>query len=194
MIALITGGSSSGKSGFAERICAELGGDLVYLAAMKPFGAEGAARVRKHRAARAGKGFTTVECYDGFADVARDERLAGTTVLLECLGNVVANELFSEAVLDIDVQQRAIDAHASIMDSVHTLANTCAHLVVVGNEVGSDGVAYASETRCYQELIGSLACDIGACSNLVAESVAGCLQVLKADAHAQSLLDSIEKG
>ena len=66
MMTYVTGGASCGKSAEAERLCSLDGGRLVYLAAMRPFGEEGAQRVRKHRAQRAGKGFTTIECFDDF--------------------------------------------------------------------------------------------------------------------------------
>ena len=75
MRALLTGGASCGKSAVAEDLCMGLGGSLVYLAAMRPFGEEGAARVRKHRAQRAGKGFQTVECYEDFKLVLEDGRI-----------------------------------------------------------------------------------------------------------------------
>jgi adenosylcobinamide kinase/adenosylcobinamide-phosphate guanylyltransferase len=177
MIAFVTGGASCGKSAYAEQLCVELGGRLVYLAAMKPFGEEGARRVRKHRAQRAGKGFETVECYEDFSRMAHDERLDGATVLLECLGNVAANELFAD-----DGFSETGDVRAScegIMDVIDAIAERCAHLVIVGNEVGSDGVAYPGETRAYQDLVGSLACALAERSSRVVECVAGVPIVMK---------------
>lgn len=183
---LITGGASCGKSAFAECLCTEFGGDLVYLAAMKPFGEEGAARVRRHRAQRAGKGFRTVECYEGLNAVLASDAIDGATVLMECLGTVVSNELFRTdegrdgvreegrpPVLDPD------GVHARVLSFTQALARRCAHLVVVGNEVGCDGVDYGVETRVYEELLGGVACAIAAQSDAVAECVAGIPLVLK---------------
>ena len=42
---------------------------------------------------RAGKGFETVECYTGLKNVKLP---AGCVVLLECMSNLVANEMFEE--------------------------------------------------------------------------------------------------
>ena len=148
----------------------ELGGDRVYLAAMRPFGREGEERVKKHRAQRAGKGFQTVECYEGFESVADDPRIAGATVLLECLGNVVANDLFSEG--------ESMGA-VGVADAIGSIARTARHLVVVGNEVGGDGVEYSAETREYQRVLGAVARDVAQRSDLVIECVAGCPVVLK---------------
>ena len=87
MIVLVTGGASSGKSAYAERVACSFAGERVYLAAMKPFGEEGARRIARHRALRAGKGFSTVECYDGLASALADDEsnaaMADTTALLE---------------------------------------------------------------------------------------------------------------
>ena len=129
MMTYVTGSASCGKSAEAERLCSLDGGRLVYLAAMRPFGEEGAQRVRKHRAQRAGKGFTTIECFDDFEAVLDDERIVGATALLECLGNVVANEMFGDAASRDGVADR-------IVDTIEELSRRCAHLVVVGNDVG----------------------------------------------------------
>ena len=67
MLAVITGGSGSGKSEYAESVATSLakrdGLPLYYIATMRPFGAEGMWRVERHRKLRAGKGFETIECY-----------------------------------------------------------------------------------------------------------------------------------
>ena len=182
MRALVTGGASCGKSAFAEQLCVALGGNLVYLAAMRPFGEEGAARVRKHRAQRAGKGFTTIECYEGLASVLEDERLSGCTALLECLGNVAANELFGGEGHVRDVGEVAVTTTRELDE----LALRCAHLVVVGNEVGADGVGYPLETRTYQELVGSLSSDVAAHADMVVECVAGMPVFLKCEGAARA--------
>ena len=192
MMAFVVGGAASGKSAYAEQLACQLGEQRVYLAAMRPFGEEGAARVRRHRALRAGKGFTTVECYDDFCAALADERLDGATVLLECLGNVVANELFraDDAEGDATFLHGAsqvisqVGAHsvrppvmsqacAHMVDALEALSLRCEHLVVVGNEVAADGVLYPLETRAYQQLLGDVSRAVAERSDLVVEVVAG---------------------
>ena len=60
MLILVTGGSGSGKSEYAENtavsLAEEKGLPLYYIAAMRPFGEEGRRRVERHRRLRAGKG------------------------------------------------------------------------------------------------------------------------------------------
>lgn len=174
MITYVTGGASCGKSAEAERLCSLDGGRLVYLAAMRPFGEEGAQRVRKHRAQRAGKGFTTIECFDDFEAVLDDERVVGATALLECLGNVVANEMFGEAASHDGVADRVVDV-------IEKLSHRCHHLVVVGNDVGCDGETYPSETRVYREALGEVSCRLASLSDQVIECVAGVPVLLKVE-------------
>ena len=166
MMTLVTGGASCGKSAEAERLCSSEGGRLVYLAAMRPFGEEGAQRVRKHRAQRAGKGFITIECYEDFEAALDDDRIPGATVLLECLSNVVANEMFGDAVPQDGVADRIVDA-------IVALSRRCGRLVIVGNDVGGDGEAYPRETRAYQEVLGEVSCRLATLSDQVIECVAG---------------------
>ena len=63
MIALVTGGAASGKSEYAESLACRWGdGPRIYLATMEARDGESLSRVDRHRRARAGKGFCTVEC------------------------------------------------------------------------------------------------------------------------------------
>ena len=109
MMTLVGGGAASGKSAYSEAlVCGiqspsedrNLSGLLdsahrFYIATMQPFGKEAEERIRKHRAMRADKGFETMECFT--AGTIRGLSLPpGAAVLLEDLGNLCANELFSE--------------------------------------------------------------------------------------------------
>ena len=70
MLILLTGASNSGKSRFAETIASRFSGPRIYAATMVPCGAEGAARVDRHRRQRAGQGFVTAECPRGLAGIS----------------------------------------------------------------------------------------------------------------------------
>lgn len=63
MIHLVTGGSGSGKSAYAEKlVTAQYKGDSkYYIATMQVYDEEGKARIERHRQMRSGKGFTTIE-------------------------------------------------------------------------------------------------------------------------------------
>lgn len=94
MVYTVIGGSGSGKSAYAEQLVCKIAGQKsrYYLATMQVYGEEGKARVARHRKAREGKGFLTVEQTTDVAEVLTE----GTdgTLLLECMSNLVANEMF----------------------------------------------------------------------------------------------------
>ena len=95
MLRLITGPPDSGKSLKAEELAVQGGRkNLYYLATMKVMDEEGSDRVKKHRAQREGKGFATIEQpYDIIKALDVIKAPKESTVLLECLSNLVGNEL-----------------------------------------------------------------------------------------------------
>ena len=97
MLTLVTGGSGSGKSAFAEDRVLSFGeGKRIYIATMHPFDEESHKRIERHRKMRAGKGFETVECYTGLKNAVLPGESGKCVVLLECMSNLVANEMFEE--------------------------------------------------------------------------------------------------
>ena len=101
MEALVYGGAASGKSRYAEDLLCALSceGPRIYLATMEAMDEESRARVRRHRALRRNKGFSTLECPRDLGGLTIP---VGSSVLLEDLGNLWANELFSPSGFDPD--------------------------------------------------------------------------------------------
>lgn len=146
MVELVTGGSGSGKSEYAEEravLLNEKNAPLIYAAAMEPYGDEAAARIARHRAQRAEKGFVTVERYRDIAGLRLPE---DCTVLLECMSNLLANEMFGAGG---DYEKR-------IEDGIDCLIRNCRNTVIVTNEVFSDGIDYGSETKEYMRALARL--------------------------------------
>ena len=81
MKAFIIGGSGNGKSAFAEKVAAKLGGKMIYIATMPIFSEEDVKVVERHHKLRAGRGFETLERPQRIEDVPDH----GETVLLECM-------------------------------------------------------------------------------------------------------------
>ena len=159
MLVLITGGSGSGKSEFAEKTAADFGGDMLYIATMKPQDAECVKRIERHRKMREGKGFRTVECYGSLSDVMQ----TADTVLLECVSNLTANLMFSP--------NSAYDTVSEIMRGMVHLLDRCGNLVVVTNEISSDGIEYDDCTEQYMKNIGAVNCKIAKMADAVYEVV-----------------------
>jgi adenosylcobinamide kinase/adenosylcobinamide-phosphate guanylyltransferase len=171
MLMLFTGGASCGKSRLAEEAALVLGGRRIYLATMLYVDAECCRRIARHRASRAGSGFETIERP---LDLAGADIPAGSTLLLECLPNLAANELF-------DPRGAGEGAAHAIWAGIERLLSRCAHLIVVSNEVFSDGINYDQGTLRYLALLSSLNCGIAARADRVVEAVCGIAVVHKGD-------------
>ena len=139
MLTLVLGGAASGKSACAESLVLKTGLPRYYLATMQVWDAECAARVEKHRKMRAQKQFETLECPLHLDRLALPGR---GTVLLEDLGNLVANELYSPG----GAGKHTAEA---VLAGLERLAAGCDNLIVVSNEVFSGGADYAGDTDQY---------------------------------------------
>lgn len=118
MMVLVIGPNGSGKSLYAERLAKSIcTGRLYYVATLRPFGEEGAARVEKHRLQRANMGFITIESSDAQVKTNRQD-----TVLLEDISNLVANLMFEHG-----DQNPAETARKRVM----SLRDACKNLVCV---------------------------------------------------------------
>ena len=147
MITLITGGSGSGKSAYAEQKVVEFGDfNRIYIATMYPFDEESHKRIARHRTMRAEKNFSTVECYVGLKNVKIPKH---SCVLLECLSNLTANEMFQ----DNGAKDRVVE---EILEGVKNLDKQAEQVIIVTNEIFSDGIEYDEETKQYQKYLGEI--------------------------------------
>lgn len=95
MMVLIIGGSGSGKSAYAEEYIGRLSGksNKYYLATMQVFDEEGKKKVSRHQRLRKNKGFLTIEQPIDIEKTLPKIK-AGSSVLLECISNLTANDEF----------------------------------------------------------------------------------------------------
>ena len=141
MIHFFIGKSNTGKSEKAEELAMTFdASQRLYIATMKVMDEDGKKRVQKHRKQRAGKGFETLEI-----TIRMINDPENTVVLLECISNLVGNEMYDnpdKTVLDEDRFAKEIS------NDVKLLANSVAELIVVSSEyeVKED---YSDETLKY---------------------------------------------
>lgn len=169
MLYLVTGGSGSGKSAYAEQTAVNLyadrksGGRLYYVATMYPYeDGETEQRIERHRSMRRGKGFETIECYTELAALEK-AAVCRDVLLLECMSNLLANEMFLETgglraqgENNVDMTSLHEKTEERILAPIMRMAQSGGCVVVVTNEIFSDGRAgeYDSDTRRYIELLG----------------------------------------
>jgi len=168
---LITGGSGSGKSTFAENLMRKLPPPHTYIATMRPFDGESESKIARHRDMRAGKGFCTVEKETNVGSIDLPGR---GTALLECMCNLTANEMF-------DIGGNVLDVYDKILGEIGKLEQACDTLIVVTNDVGSDGGGYDEKTMRYVCELGRLNRALAARFECVFELVCGIPVALKGE-------------
>ncbi len=153
MFIFVSGTVRSGKSEWAERAAMALspGGPRVYLATARVLDDEMLRRVELHQTARQGRGFSTLERprdLEGIlSSLSRD-----ATVLLECLGNWTANELFGEDGGIEDVEGTIKKIHRAAL----MLRDRTAHLLIVSNDAFCDGIRHDVGTDAFLRVLGAL--------------------------------------
>lgn len=99
-IILVTGGASSGKSDFAEKICIDSEKKVLYIATNVPiegFEDEEMNRKKKrHIERREGRGWDTVEVFENIVDSISD--MDFSLAILDCVTMMVTNIMFSKGV------------------------------------------------------------------------------------------------
>lgn len=170
MITLITGGSKCGKSGLAEKIMVNFSGKKFYIATMQPYGDEAFSAIERHRKMRSGKGFETIEKYTDLGEINFPETGA---ILLECMGNLCANEMFAD--------DNIINPVEKIVRDIEYLESISEMLVIVTNEVGADGILYEPETMEYISHMGEINRRVAGLAENVIECVYGIPVVLKGE-------------
>ena len=126
MLVVVTGGSGSGKSAFAEETVLSLGeARRIYIATMQ-------------------------DC----------------VVLLECMSNLVANEMFREGGFHPEVAEK-------ITEGVKNLLSQAKHVVIVTNEIFSDGILYEEESEQYKKELGQINQKLAELAEEVVEVVYG---------------------
>jgi len=164
MLALIIGGSGSGKSAFAENKVIQLGDyNRVYIATMEVFDEESKNRVMRHQNMRADKNFITIESPTHLEEVKVNSE---DVVLLECMSNLVANEMYSSS----GRPDKVVDI---ICTGVKKVNSDAKDMLVVTNDVFSDGIDYDEATSDYIEKLGEINCRLGNMADEVYEVVAG---------------------
>lgn len=210
MLHIVYGGSASGKSSYAESIAMSLQGDgrLLYIATMYPYkwntteiDPEMMQRIERHRAMRADKGFDTVECYRHVEHIMAKRQ---DVLLLECMSNLLANEMYLEPDSDdgglaetmSEVEKAGVDGNASsdmaetmspvskkIVQALVDLSTRVQDLVIVTNDVFSDGgnLTYDESTREYVKNLAEINCALAREAATVTEIVCGIPVKIKGD-------------
>ena len=202
MLHIVYGGSASGKSSYAESIAMSLQGDgrLLYIATMYPYkwntteiDPEMMQRIERHRAMRADKGFDTVECYRHVEHIVAKRQ---DVLLLECMSNLLANEMYLEPDSDdgglaetmsevekagVGMSETLSPVSKKIVQALVNLSTRVQDVVIVTNDVFSDGgsLTYDESTREYVKNLAEINCALARVAETVTEVVCGIPVIVK---------------
>jgi len=148
---LISGGSRSGKSGFAQQLAEEIEGSRLFVATCPYTDPEMAERIRRHRQDRQGRGWQSIEEPLYLIQCLADNPLEAT-ILIDCLTLWVNNLIFAA-----EKKQQVITE-----DQVEGLAGQLGRagrrhqgtVIMVTNEVGMGIVPDNGLARLYRDLVG----------------------------------------
>ena len=189
MLHIVYGGSASGKSSYAESFAMSLQGEarLLYIATMYPYkwntteiDPETMQRIERHRAMRADKGFDTVECYRHVEHIVAKRQ---DVLLLECMSNLLANEMYLEPDSNAgsDMAETMSPVSKKIVQALVDLSTRVQDVVIVTNDVFSDGgnLTYDESTREYVKNLAEINCALAREAATVTEVVCGIPVIVK---------------
>ncbi len=202
MLHIVYGGSASGKSSYAESFAMSLQGEgrLLYIATMYPYkwntteiDPETMQRIERHRAMRADKGFDTVECYRHVEHIVAKRQ---DVLLLECMSNLLANEMYLEPDSDdgglaetmsevekagVGMSKTLSPVSKKIVQALVDLSTRVQDVVIVTNDVFSDGgsLTYDESTREYVKNLAEINCALAREAATVTEVVCGIPVIVK---------------
>ena len=170
MTILISGGSKSGKSLFAQELTLRLakGGKRYYVATMIPADEEDRARIRRHLAEREGMGFETIECGRELLSClqAADRNAA---FLLDSTTALLMNALFpNPAACGMDEESAARCAEELVV-----FARSVRHAVIVSDSLYADAAHYDGSTEVFRKALAHIDRKLAAVCDVVIEAAAG---------------------
>jgi adenosylcobinamide kinase/adenosylcobinamide-phosphate guanylyltransferase len=165
---LVLGGTRSGKSAFAERLCASAP-HALYLATAEAGDAEMSERIRQHQARR-GAAWTTVEEPLDLARALGAHDRSGRPMLVDCLTLWLSNLMAAD---------RDIEAETGRL--VGALPALAAPVILVSNEVGLGIVPDNALARAFRDHAGRLHQAVAAVARRVVFVAAGLPLLLKND-------------
>ncbi|HSC83478.1 MAG TPA: bifunctional adenosylcobinamide kinase/adenosylcobinamide-phosphate guanylyltransferase [Pseudomonas sp.] len=172
MLELILGGARSGKSRLAERLAADSGLAVTYIATSQALDGEMSERIRHHRARRPAH-WALVEEPLALARVLIEQAAADRCLLVDCLTLWLTNLLMLEDDARLCAERDALLA---------SLAGLPGRIILVSNETGLGVVPLGELTRRYVDEAGWLHQALAERSQRVLFTVAGLPMLLKGEA------------
>ncbi len=154
-VILVTGGSRSGKSTYAENLYDDLD-DVLYIATAIVTDEEMNHRIKLHQNSR-NQAWRTLEQYKNLDTII--EATNEKNILLDCVTVMITNLMFeSDTDIEVMTQQEIMKLEAYILDQFKRLIDQVRsnhkNIVLVTNEVGSGLVPEYKLSRIFRDIAG----------------------------------------
>ncbi|MHB9148977.1 MAG: bifunctional adenosylcobinamide kinase/adenosylcobinamide-phosphate guanylyltransferase [Thermoleophilia bacterium] len=147
---LVTGGTRSGKSTLAERLAADFGGRVLYVATAEPGDDEMRLRIKRHQADRPPE-WGTLDAPRDAVERLREVEGHWDTILFDCLTLYTTNLLLEKEAEFSDPEVALAQDMQGLADY---LGDRWPRSVVVTNEVGTGIVPADPLSRLFRDLQG----------------------------------------
>lgn len=154
---LLLGGARSGKSALAEKLAAESGKEVIYLATARAGDGEMATRIAAHQRQRPAH-WRTIEEPLALGAALRQWTAPQRLLLVDCLTLWLSNLIFSEPCAHPEVGAITLPPtfHSERAHFLQALEQAGGDIVLVSNEVGMGIVPCGAISRCYADEAGRL--------------------------------------
>lgn len=151
---VVTGGTRSGKSLFAEEYLTSCSGRKAYVATAQILDEEMKERVAEHRRRRP-EDWQTLEISSGLSAAFPAVLEQADAVLVDCLTLYLSNYLFAhETAGDEEILQGALQEMENIVGAVRQTADKT--VIFVTNELGCGIVPMSRISRLYRDVVGKV--------------------------------------
>lgn len=178
-LTFILGGARSGKSSHAQRLAAEDGGSVAFIATAQALDNEMAARIQNHQANRP-PDWLTLELPTSIGRAVKELPISRDVIVLDCLtllaSNLLMQQTREEGSVDEESAVRLVDKEISeLIDAIQCGPS---RWIIVSNEVGMGLVPPYPSGRLYRDLLGSVNQRIAAQADQVIFMISGLPMVL----------------
>lgn len=170
MFIFVSGNSGSGKSKWSEKKLISLAQKnnlkKFYIATAKANDHEMILKIKKHKESRRNKNFITIEQNYDILNIL-NLIPENSAIIIEDLPNLLANEFFNSKKISMKYISK------KIFDEIINIKNSSKHLILVSDDIFSDGIIYNKIIDDYIKLLAELHIKFASASDLALEFFSG---------------------
>lgn len=176
-LTFILGGARSGKSAYAQKLAAERGKAVLYVATAEARDEEMAVRIAAHRAERPAD-WRTLEAPANAGSAVRAAEAGADVILVDCL-TLLANNVITPLPEPVTPEAAEAALDAEVDGLLAAYADSCAEWIVISNEVGLGLVPPYPLGRVYRDALGRANQRLAAAADEAVFMVAGLPMTIK---------------